>query len=86
MSDAAGDEPAYPKRYGVGDAWVSEGGLTRREYFAAHVNVEFAAVYDRLSHDLRRAPTVDEIAHYMAVLRVRVADAMVVRFNEGEGP
>ncbi|MGF6641849.1 hypothetical protein [Paraburkholderia sp. MM6662-R1] len=83
--ESAGDEPAWPKRYGVGDAWVTEGGLTRREYFAAHVNVELGAVYDRLLHDLRREPTLKEIASYMAELRMRVADAMIVRLDATSG-
>lgn len=35
--------PAFPQGKGVGEAWVSEGGMTLRDYFAAKAMQGLAA-------------------------------------------
>lgn len=61
--------PAFPEGKGVGDVWVSDGGMTLRDYFAAKA---VSAVWNRLS-DM----PVDDAADFTAEAAYKIADAML---------
>lgn len=62
--------PAFPESKGVGDVWVSEGGMTLRDYFAAQA---VSAVWNRLSPSI----SVDKSADITAEFAYKIADAML---------
>lgn len=87
MSARGDGGPAFPCEYvehvsgAVGNnlpiTSMSE-GLTVRDYAAIHSDVPWAVVADQLYHSLgNKNPTFDQIAEGAAVLRYKMADAMI---------
>ena len=67
--------PAFPAIYGAEEPLTE--GMTLRDYFAATVDIPWAAVMETLFIKGEKTPTVDRMCEYRAVMRFCEADAML---------
>ena len=71
---AAFPRPAYSGQTKDGTA---QSGMTLRDYFAGQCNVLAYFPYETLLKKLERSPTEDELADFIARIRLSEADAML---------
>jgi len=82
--------PAFPQGKGAGDVWVTDGGMTLRDYFATVVDKDEYGelLYKHVTHDMAvslagpkpASKGIDELDWHMkvrAAIRYRMADAMI---------
>lgn len=75
--------PAFPcleiVEYGSGPREENHTGMTLRDYAAIHADAPWSVVFNQLYLGLGHMnPTFDQVAEGMAVLRYKMADAMLV--------
>ncbi len=71
-------ESAFPiQSVYIEDQDTNSRGMTLRDYFAAHANVEIYTPLENLTAQLHRKPTIGEMAEYIASIRTIEADAML---------
>lgn len=77
------DDPAYPiANDKLRDAVIGPYGLSKREYFAAQVDVSWNAVMELLQYEGFPKPTFDEKLRARARIRVMEADALIAELNK----
>lgn len=71
--------PENPSAFPSGDMRGCEPGygMTLRDYFAAHVDISAYAAASTFEENEGRAPTITELAAYIAAIRFAEADAML---------
>lgn len=75
--------PAFPRAAHEGESSLSkpEHGMTLRAYFAAQVDVSVYAPAANFVLTHGREPTFEELAHFIALIRLNEADALLARLE-----
>jgi hypothetical protein len=82
------ENPAAFPAAGTGDYGdgivLLQGGMSLRDYFAAHCDVDAYGAHNSYRRANGREPTIAELANYIAAIRYIEADAMLAKRSVAE--
>lgn len=84
--DAKNGGPAFPTLAVVGDAALSDGGLSVRGYFAAHCPITVEQAVEIADVGGVEPGDLDDLLRWFAEIRVRYADAMIAALASSAQP